>query len=71
MPELHGAKAFPSKPEMHKIPIECDEFERLLYIWEFCNNFNDYLETPTFKIEDLRVALMFQNPSDSNSLADE
>ena len=62
LPELHGAKAIPAKPAMRKIPLDADDFERLLHIWEFCNNFNDYLETPTFKIEDLRVALLFQEP---------
>jgi len=45
---------------MHPIVIEVDDFERLLVIWEFTNNFSDYLETPQFKIEDLRVALTFQ-----------
>jgi len=44
---------------MHPIQLSGLEFEQILHIWEFCNNFSDYLETPSFKIEDLRVALMF------------
>ena len=46
---------------MHSIQISGLEFEQILHIWEFCNNFNDYLETPSFKIEDLRAALMFND----------
>lgn len=45
---------------MHSVLLESDDFERLLHIWEFCNNFSDYLEISNFKIEDLRVALTFQ-----------
>lgn len=32
-------------------------FERLLYVWEFFNNFNDFFEIPSFKIEELQAAL--------------
>ena len=46
LPELHGALNVVQKPQMHPILLEADEFERLLHIWEFCNNFSDYLETP-------------------------
>lgn len=31
---------------MHSMQISGVEFEQLLHIWEFCNNFSDYLETP-------------------------
>lgn len=41
-----------------------------MYIWEFCNNFSDYLETPFFKIEDLRIALTYR-PPDQKSLLEE
>jgi uncharacterized protein YjbK len=37
--------------------VSADEFEKLIYIWEFCNNFNDYLDTPAFKLEELKCAL--------------
>ena len=57
LPELHGSKGIPNKPFMCEVAMESSEFERLLHIWEFCNNFNDFLETPQFKLEDLRVAL--------------
>ena len=70
LPQLHGATNLVSKPSMHSILLESEEFERLLHIWEFCNNFADYLETPSFKIEDLRIALTFQTPSES-SIAEE
>lgn len=61
LPELHGATNVIPKPVMHSILLESEDFERLLHIWEFCNNFSDYLETLNFKIEDLRVALTFQS----------
>lgn len=63
LPELHGATQSVSKPQMYKVIIPSTEFDELLYIWEFCNNFSDYLETPFFKIEDLRVALTHQAPN--------
>jgi len=47
-----------------------EEFDRLLYIWEFFNNFSEYLETPPFKIEDLKIALTFDTTSE-NSIAEE
>ena len=52
MPELHGG-VMPSKPKPMKIDLEAEEFERVLYIWEFCNNFDEFLRTPQFKIEEL------------------
>lgn len=55
-PELHGVCPDP-KPEPFKIFVSADEFEKLIYIWEFCNNFNDYMDTPTFKLEELKCAL--------------
>jgi len=58
LPELHGVCTEP-KPEPFKIFVSADEFEKLIYIWEFCNNFNDYLETPSFKVEELKAALSY------------
>lgn len=55
---------------MHSVLLESDDFERLLHIWEFCNNFSDYLEIANFKIEDLRVALTFQ-PTTETSITEE
>ncbi len=55
---------------MHSVLLESDDFERLLHIWEFCNNFSDYLEIANFKIEDLRVALTFQ-PTSEQSITEE
>ena len=53
MPILHGAENFPEKPELKKILIEGERFERLLYIWEFFNNFSDFLDLSNFKLEEL------------------
>jgi uncharacterized protein YjbK len=39
----------------------------LIYIWEFCNNFNDYLDTPAFKLEELKFALLYTEREDANS----
>lgn len=63
MKELHGSENIPQKPESHKVLVSAEEFEDLLYIFEFCNNFMDFLEIPEFKIEDLYVALTFQADS--------
>ena len=66
LPELHGAFFSVPKPSMLRVLISSEDFEQLLYIWEFCNNFSDYLETPSFKIEDLKVALTYQVPTEQS-----
>jgi|688.fasta_scaffold100797_1 hypothetical protein len=58
LPELHGCCMDP-KPEPFKINVSSDEFEKLIYIWEFCNNFSEYLDSPLFKLEDLKFALNY------------
>lgn len=63
MPELHGG-LMQAKPKAMKINMEAAEFERLLYIWEFCNNFSEYLEIPLFKIEELAVSLSYRPEDD-------
>mmetsp|Transcript_2953 Transcript_2953/g.2782 ORF Transcript_2953/g.2782 Transcript_2953/m.2782 type:complete len:143 (+) Transcript_2953:965-1393(+) len=57
IPELHGAENFPQKPEPRKVLIDGNDFERLLYVWEFGNNFGDYLDLAPFKLEELQCAL--------------
>jgi hypothetical protein len=64
LPELHGANGIRSKPEPHKVLLSADEFDQLLFIWEFCNNFSEYLHIPFFKIEELRLALIYEEPND-------
>lgn len=34
-------------------------FENILYIWEFLNNFKDFLDIPKFSLEELQAALKF------------
>ena len=46
LPELHGATFFKPKPTPRKVLLSGEEFDKLLYVWEFCNNFAEYLETP-------------------------
>ena len=58
LPELHGC-CMDAKPEPFKINVSSDEFEKLIYIWEFSNNFSEYLDTPLFKLEDLKFALNY------------
>lgn len=70
MPELHGATSLKPKPTPHKVLLSGEEFDRLLYIWEFFNNFSEYLETPQFKIEDLKVALTL-NTTEETSIVEE
>ena len=64
MPELHGGVLKP-KPVPMKIDMPAEDFERLLYIWEFCNNFNEFLDTPSFKIEELAACLAYEKEGDS------
>jgi hypothetical protein len=59
MPILHSAENFPKKPEAKKILIEGNYFLRVLYIWEFFNNFKDYFNIPNFKLEELQAALNY------------
>lgn len=61
LPELHGvfSEKDNSKPKPYKILVNSEEFEQLLYIWEFCNNFAEFLEVPEFTLEELRLALSF------------
>lgn len=63
MPELHGG-VMKAKPVPMKISMGAEEFERILYIWEFCNNFNEFLDTPTFKLEELESCLNYDEESD-------
>jgi len=53
MPLIHGAEQFPGKPEPKQILVDGPTFERLLYVWEFFNNFSDYLKISNFKLEEL------------------
>lgn len=62
LPELHGASALPVKPKPHLIKLNYKDFDQLLYIWEFCNSFSEYLEISEFKIEELRLALTYVEP---------
>jgi hypothetical protein len=39
--------------------VDGPTFERLLYVWEFFNNFSDFFELATFKLEELHAALSF------------
>ena len=63
MPELHGG-VLKAKPQPMKIDIDAEKFERLLYIWEFGNNFSEFLQTQTFKIEQLAACLRYTKASD-------
>ena len=63
MPELHGGLMKP-KPKLMKIDISAENFERILYIWEFCNNFSEFLDTPQFKLEELEACLNYDAAKD-------
>jgi hypothetical protein len=60
LPELHCANGIRSKPQPHRVLLSADEFDQLLFIWEFCTNFSEYLDVPFFKIEELRLALTYE-----------
>ena len=50
-PELHGATDMKPKPTTRKVILCGNDFNKLLYIWKFFNNFSEYLETPQLKIK--------------------
>lgn len=58
MPALHKIDLDLHKPNPKKIELE--NFEKLLPIWEFFNNFSDFLQLPKFKIEVLEAALRWE-----------
>ena len=53
MPEIHGSTTLKPPPKSKDILLEPEEFENLLYIWEFFNNFSDFLEIPAFDLSEL------------------
>ena len=57
MPELHGNSTLREPPQFKKVLLEAEEFENLLYIWEFFNNFSDFLSIPTFPLTELQASL--------------
>lgn len=60
MPELHQHVSPPKEPPVLKrVLLETTEFENLLYLWEFFNNFKDFLDIPKFSLEELQAALKF------------
>ena len=60
MPELHQHVNPPREPPaMKRVLLETSEFENLLYLWEFFNNFKDFLDIPKFSLEELQAALKF------------
>ena len=63
MPELHGG-VMQAKPKAMNIDMEAEEFERVLYIWEFCNNFSEFLTAPQFKLEELVACLTYSHQTD-------
>jgi len=63
MPLLHAAENFPSKPDPKAILVNGPTFERLVYVWEFFNNFGDYFNIPSFKLEELHASLTFGSDS--------
>lgn len=46
-------------PNLRKVVVEAEDFENLLYLWEFFNNFSDFLNLPTFSLTELQAALSF------------
>jgi len=59
LPELHQSEFIPKKPELKKVNQDTDSFEKLLYVWEFLNNFGEYLNLRSIKIEELFCGLFF------------
>ena len=53
MPELHGQLMLKEAPRFKKVWVDCPQFENLLYLWEFFNNFSDFLNVPNFSMTEL------------------
>lgn len=53
MPELHGQSTLKQAPALKPVLLEPTEYENLLYLWEFLNNFKDFLDIPKFSLEEL------------------
>lgn len=64
MPDLHGANYFKLPPEFKTIIIEYENFENLLYIWEYFNNFSDFFNIPGFDLSELQASLAFTEETD-------
>ncbi len=71
LPELHGATGMRPKPQPAPVLLPADQFDELVFVWEFCNNFAEYLDVPFFKIEELRLALTHVEPPQSDASATE
>jgi len=59
MPDLHGVNTLKETPTFKQVLLEADQFENLLYIWEFFNNFSDFLDIPAFDLAELQASLQF------------
>lgn len=53
-----------SAPKFKKVLVEAEHFENLLYLWEFFNNFSDFLNLPNFSLTELQAALNFTYSND-------
>lgn len=61
MPDLHGGSCIKQTPDLKSIIIEHEDFENLLYIWEFFNNFSDFFQIPVFDLAELQASLAFND----------
>lgn len=59
MPQLHGSQNIPEKPKPQPMFITGKEFDEIIFIWEFMNNFYEYVQKDTFYIEELYAALKY------------
>ena len=64
MPELHGNSTLRDAPMWKKVLLVPEDFENLVYIWEFFNNFSDFLNTQTFTVAELQASLNFTSSED-------
>lgn len=64
MPELHYSSFLKPAPPLKAVLLKDIEFENLLYIWEFFNNFSDFLDIPIFNLSELQASLNFVDKPD-------
>lgn len=61
MPVLHCSQNMQARPAPQPMFITGNEFDEMIFIWEFLNNFYEYVQKDTFYIEELYAGLKYSN----------
>ena len=69
MPKLHHSDEFLGKPNLKKIFIKGQNFERMIVVWNFFNTFSEFFNVPHFKLEELEASLRWDGSHQLNEEA--